>query len=75
MMVDVCVCLVLLTTAALIGAKAAREVLAVVWDVHAKKPQTNAQNEQEKRKAERNAREINNFMTYNGKAQEDVYED
>lgn len=75
MMVDVCMCLVILTTAALIGAKAAREVLAVVWDVRARKPQTNAQNENDKRKAAKDRREIQNFMTYNGKAQEDVYED
>ncbi len=64
--VQIGVLFVCLALAALLGAKAAREVIDIVL---LQKPVEAAKNEdtaEQKRKAERARREIENFMTYDG---------
>ena len=75
MLMQVGVFIVCLALALLLTAKSAKEVFGVMQDQSAKKAANKTPTDEEKRKAQRSRREIENFMTYNGKAQEGYHGD
>ena len=70
MIVQVGIFIVCLALAALFGTKAAREVFDIAIMRKPAETEKNADTEEQKRKAERSKREIENFMAYDGREQE-----
>ena len=71
MMIQLGIFLVCVATAAFFGAKAAREVVALMRQKSAEKMQKTTDTEEQRRRAARVRREIENFMSYDGRARED----
>ena len=75
MIVEIGVFIVCLGLTAFFGAKAAREAFAAVREQTAAKEQKTTDTEEQKKQARRARREMENFMSYDGRAQEDDYGD